>query len=134
MTEPDDMVCCVHHIPGRARFKIEALRRDAVLAETIEVKVTALPGVRAVEINRRAASVIVHYQTGQGEVGAIMDHICIHCPKAALSGRGAVGFPAVPRTGAPRRPISPEFAHAMTTAMSKAVLNTFINRLVAAAI
>ncbi|ETD02445.1 HMA2 domain-containing protein [Rhodobacter capsulatus] len=128
------MVCCVHHIPGRARFKIEALRRDADLAQRLHEKVGALEGVLAVEVNRGAASVIVHYHVGHGEVGAIMDHICAHCPKAALTRPTAQ--PVANRTSAPvlGAKLSPEFKQAMTVAMSKAMLNTFITRIVAAAI
>lgn len=133
------MVCCVHHIPGRARFKIEALRRDADLARKLHEKVGALEGVLAVEVNRGAASVIVHYHVERGELGAILDHICAHCPKAALTRPKA--WPAANRTTAPipgapilGAKLSPEFKQAMTVAMSKAVLNTFITRIVAAAI
>lgn len=124
------MVSCVHHIPGRARFKIEALRRDAELAAMIEQQIRSLNGVRSIEINRHAASIIVHYCPETGEIGCIMDHICAHCPKAALNRRACANLPAIATeegrdtTASDRRP---SITHAMGQAVSKAVLNTFIN-------
>ena len=126
------MVDCVHHVPGRARFKLDTLRHDPELAERIRSEVGALPGVSAVEVNRHAASVIVHYCTERGEITCIMDHICIHCPKAAANRDRAPKLPA-PSTVRPRIALSglaPHVTSAMGTAVSKAVVNTLINRAV----
>lgn len=124
------MVSCVHHIPGRARFKIEALRRDAELAKMIEGEVCTLRGVVAVEINRHAASIVVHYCVRTGEIDKIMDNICAHCPRAALNRRAnQANQPVATQTsndGGAR--MQPKVMHAMSEAVSKAVLNTFINR------
>lgn len=124
------MVSCVHHIPGRARFKIEALRRDAELAKMIEGQVGALRGVVSVEINRHAGSITVHYCIQTGEIDKIMDHICAHCPRAALNRRANPA--ARPAATQPRRDagagIHSDVTRAMGEAVSKAVLNTFINR------
>jgi hypothetical protein len=124
------MVACVHHIPGRARFKIDALRRDPALAETVRREVSALPGVASVEINRHAASIIVRYCAESGDLSRIMDHICSHCPRAPANRRArAAAAPAPAASGfAAARAIrvSPEMTRAMGEAVGKAVLNTFI--------
>jgi len=126
------MVSCVHHIPGRARFKIEALRRDAELARLIEEQVGTLRGVMTVEINRHAASIVVHYCTATGEIDKIMDHICGHCPMAALNRRACPAPPpaATQSSREARAGVPGNVIHAMGEAVSKAVLNTFINRTV----
>ncbi|PTQ71892.1 HMA2 domain-containing protein [Celeribacter persicus] len=125
------MVCCVHNIPGRARFKIEALRKDETLASLIKLKVGALDFVKSVEINRKAASVVVHYCTKRGEVGRIMDHICAHCPKAATPrAPEQVARPLPHRQNRPLLKTDTDFGRAMTNAAGKAVVNTLINRLV----
>ncbi|MEG6508992.1 heavy-metal-associated domain-containing protein [Methyloligella sp. 2.7D] len=55
------MVYCIHHVPGRARFKVPRLKQDRDFAKEIDEKLSALPGVTRVEINHSAWSVIVHY-------------------------------------------------------------------------
>ncbi len=146
------MVSCVHHIPGRVRFKIEALRRDDQLANLIEKKVGSLDGVKSIEINRYAASIIVHYCTEVGEIDCIMDHICEHCPKASLnrrverharssankdgSGTDSMAVAKIDRQAEPasrqagnaaKSQDNPSVTSIMGQAVSKAVLNTFIN-------
>ena len=116
------MVSCVHHIPGRARFKLEVLRRDPDLAVMLEQQVSALDGVSLVEVNRFAGSITVHYSIGVGSIEQIMDHICVHCPHAPANRRAAPA--AAPRAG------SSKMAQAMREAASKAVINTLINRAV----
>ena len=98
------MVSCVHHVPGRARFKLDALRRDPDLAERIHAEVSRLPGISGVEVNRHAASVIVHYCTERGDLSLVMDHICVHCPKSAAARRaGALAPIPEPAAGRPIR-------------------------------
>lgn len=118
------MVDCVHHIPGRARFRIEELRRDSALVALIEREVGSLDGVKAVEINQYAGSIVVHYCTERAALNAIMDHICAHCPKR----RHALAAPRVPARTAPDTKARPAALHAVRDAAGKAVVNTFITR------
>lgn len=121
------MVACVHHVPGRARFKIDALRRDPALVQTIEREVAALPGVASVEVNRLAASIIVHYCTERGDLSRIMDHICVHCPHAPAHRRAPAGQKiAVNGAVRPGPRLSPETRRALSEAAGKAVVNTLI--------
>ncbi|MBL3569750.1 hypothetical protein BV509_20660 [Rhodovulum sulfidophilum] len=125
------MVSCVHHIPGRARFKIEALRRDPELARMIEANVGSLEGVSSVEINRYAASIIVHYCPRTSEIERIMGHICDHCPKSADNRqRGPVPQErgATDRLTSVRPPA--KVGVALRDAAAKAVVNTLIKRAV----
>lgn len=121
------MVDCVHHIPGRARFRIEALRRDPELMALIERQVGSLEGVRAVEINRHAASIVVHYCTERGAIDAIMDHICAHCPKAPRGRRVPRETPLVPLPLRPAARQRPPVVTAMRDAAGKALLKALID-------
>ena len=122
------MVDCVHHIPGRARFKIEALRRDPELMDLIERQVGSLEGVKTVEINRHAASIVVHYCTERAAIDAIMDHICAHCPRSQLNRRASREIALPP---APIRPASraqTPVVSAMRDAAGKALLKALIEQ------
>ncbi len=52
---------CVHHIPGRARFRLPLVKCDKARAESARQALLALAGVRSVEVNRAAASLVVAY-------------------------------------------------------------------------
>ncbi|SFA42343.1 hypothetical protein SAMN04487972_102291 [Paracoccus halophilus] len=115
------MVSCVHHIPGRARFKIAQIRSNPVLIEAIEREIGALEGVNAVVINRHAASIVVHYCTERGAIDLIHEQICRHCPKAET----CEAPPAAAMRAARARP---EAINALSEAAGKAVVATFITR------
>ncbi|MFN8622335.1 MAG: hypothetical protein U0869_16505 [Chloroflexota bacterium] len=51
----------VHHIPGRVRFHVPRLARDAAYAKRLADATAGVPGVRQVRINRSAASIVVTY-------------------------------------------------------------------------
>lgn len=121
------MVNCVHHIPGRARFKIDELRRDPALVALIEREVGSLAGVTAVEVNRYAASIVVHYCTEQSAIEAIMDHICIHCPRSQAAQCANDAGPVAAERKSARKP-QPAALQAVRDAAGKAVVNTFITR------
>lgn len=51
----------VHHVPGRLRFKADALKRDAARLDAVCGGLAALAGVRSVSTNAVTGSVIVGY-------------------------------------------------------------------------
>lgn len=127
------MIRCVHHVPGRARFKLEVLRHDQALADRIKSEVGALPGVSVVEINRHAASVIVYYCTERGEIDGIMKFICAHCPNASREHCGMASTPPAIKlqshpAGSSRA--NSTVSRALGEAVGRAVMATFINRTV----
>ncbi|MEM1312951.1 MAG: HMA2 domain-containing protein [Pseudomonadota bacterium] len=122
------MVDCVHHIPGRARFKIEALRRDPELVALIERQVGSLDQVQAVEINRHAASIVVHYCTERGAMNEIFDHICAHCSKNQAVSRAPSVSASAPEPAVAARSPRRQVAAAMRDAAGKALLKAFIER------
>ena len=120
------MVSCVHHIPGRARFKIEALRANASLADSIHSDISNASGVKFVETNLHAGSVVVHYCTETARMSDVYELICGHCP-LAFTARGDNHF-ADNSTSRLSRPQTTVGSDALRDAVSRAVVNTLINR------
>jgi hypothetical protein len=78
---------CVHAIPGRARFHVAAIRDSQTVARVVERRLMALDGVTGVDIRRRSASVVVHYDSRRlalGDLGAALtgdvDHFHSRAP------------------------------------------------------
>lgn len=69
------MAYCVHHVPGRIRFKVPKLQSDPAYAKELEQKMLALAGVTDVEVNRSAWSMVVRYDVGVNPVNEVMEHI-----------------------------------------------------------
>lgn len=55
----------VHHIPGRARFRVPLLGQAPHYADKLRGTLASVPEIRDVRINRAAQSLIVRYQTNQ---------------------------------------------------------------------
>ncbi|MBK5932194.1 HMA2 domain-containing protein [Halochromatium salexigens] len=51
----------IHHIPGRIRVRSKAFRCYGERASNAQAKLMAMDGVRAVQINQRASSIVVQY-------------------------------------------------------------------------
>lgn len=51
----------IHHVPGRIRVRSNAFRCYGEKADTARRQLMAMDGVRHVEVNPRAASIIVQY-------------------------------------------------------------------------
>ena len=92
------MAYCVHHVPGRVRFKVPQLQRDPGFAGEIEHKVRALDGVTHVEVNRPAWSVIVHYDTATNPLDDIVMQIGAQRPANGVNGNRVDAPSIVPRS------------------------------------
>jgi len=51
----------VHHIPGRVRFRVSNLNRNAVMKQKLETELKRLEGILKVRINIRTSSLLVYY-------------------------------------------------------------------------
>lgn len=52
---------CVHHIPGRLRLRLAALRQDEARARRVRKDLASVAGVRGIRTNVRTATVVVNY-------------------------------------------------------------------------
>jgi copper chaperone CopZ len=51
----------IHHIPGRIRVRSKAFRCQGERAQVAQAQLMAMDGVRDVQINPRASSIVVQY-------------------------------------------------------------------------
>lgn len=51
----------IHHVPGRIRVRSKAFRCYGERANNAQAKLMAMEGVRAVQVNQRASSIVVQY-------------------------------------------------------------------------
>lgn len=55
---------CVHHVPGRMRLRISALKGNRSLANQLKQQIATLEGVERAEANSLTGSILVHYRGG----------------------------------------------------------------------
>ena len=51
----------VHHIPGRVRFRVSNLYRNAAMKQRLEAELKRVEGILKVRINIRTSSLLVYY-------------------------------------------------------------------------
>lgn len=56
------LLCLVHHIPGRVRFRIYRLKDNSDYAANLKQFLLAQPGINSVRVNRVAASIAIDYR------------------------------------------------------------------------
>jgi len=68
----------IHHIPGRLRVRLPALKANAAAGLDLERTLTQVGGVTAVDINPLTGSVLVHYdcstETATRLIRTLKDH------------------------------------------------------------
>jgi len=69
------MGSCVHHIPGRARFKLPQLRSDSSLLNHVKGHLMSLGGIRNIQANTKAGSFVVHYDVRKTSLKEIQDSL-----------------------------------------------------------
>ncbi|MEA3638883.1 MAG: heavy-metal-associated domain-containing protein [Lamprobacter sp.] len=68
----------IHHVPGRIRVRSKAFRCYGERASKAEAKLMAMKGVRSVQINQRASSIVVQYEPdllSRGELFAALEDL-----------------------------------------------------------
>ena len=90
------MAECVHVIPGRARFRIPALRHSETVAEALRRRLSAMAGIHQVEIRRCSASIIIRFDPHLLDAAGL---------QASLMGEAAIAAPTT-RPGAGSRPLA----------------------------
>ena len=126
------MAYCVHHVPGRVRFKVPQLQRDPESAGEIEKKVLALDGVIHVEVNQRAWSMIVHYDTGANPLDGIIEQITANRPVNGAGGDGvgnvSIAPPRAGRANGQQSNGHHEMSRFVGQAIGQAIFSTIVQR------
>jgi hypothetical protein len=84
------MVLHLHHVPGRLRVSLAALKKNREAIIPLRAELLAIPGVQSASINSITGSVIIHYDRNCFEPDAFW---------TILSQRGYVG--QTPRCASP---------------------------------
>ena len=83
----------VHAVPGRARIKIPGKRGDGLFFARLEAGLQACPDVQTVQVNERAASVLITHPA-QANLKTIADYARQH-KLFGLHGEDALPLPSV---------------------------------------
>jgi heavy-metal-associated domain-containing protein len=123
------MTYCVHHVPGRARFKLPQLQHDPAYAGEIEKRIMALDGVTGVEVNQRAWSMIVHYDVNANPLDAVARQIGAYRPANGENGAGAHAVPSrVDHPNGHNAIGGPEMSRVVGQAIGQAIFATLVQR------
>ncbi len=113
----------MHHIRGRVRVRIPALRENAKAAQEFQATMQQLPGVGSVEVDLLTGSVLVHYD-GESSTAEL---VC-----GMLQRRGAwLGSNTAANTP-PRRSIAGKIGRMAAKATANYFLDVAIERVVTA--
>jgi hypothetical protein len=113
----------IHHVPGRIRVRSKAFQCFGARADTARARLMAMDGIRQVEINQRASSLIVQYDPERVSRAALF---------ATLEDLGCMA--AVRRDNAHLRKVGETFGKALVGAMVQKAVERSARTLVAAVI
>ncbi|WP_108682822.1 HMA2 domain-containing protein [Methyloceanibacter sp. wino2] len=124
------MVYCVHHVPGRARFKVPRIKQDRAFAEELESKILSLEGVHRVEVNPSAHSVIVHYDIVVNPLGDAVSHMHGGKPPIDMTGGdpGVIPLSAKPGAGPIDKKAHEDISRGVGQIVGQAVFATLVQR------
>ncbi len=117
----------IHHIPGRIRIRIEALKRDRARAATLERWLKWRKGVDRVDINPLTGSVLIYYKTVSIDANTLIGQM----REAGWIGPAAPQHTRSPRTVA-RPAIQRTVAKAIVSYLAEAALERSVIALAAA--
>jgi len=66
------MIHHVHHVPGRLRIRIPALKRNAEKARVLTKALSHVSGIQSVEANLLTGSLLVHYDPCVSNAAAVL--------------------------------------------------------------
>jgi hypothetical protein len=61
----------VHHVPGRLRLKVAALRGNKTGAAELEQQLRAIDGVQEVRTSTTTGSIVIHYLPARASLGTV---------------------------------------------------------------
>jgi Heavy metal associated domain 2 len=63
---------CIHHIPGRIRVRVHAIKGCAQKARAIQSELQAKQGVRSVDFNLRTGSILIGYNPRECDISELL--------------------------------------------------------------
>ncbi|GEM_PF-656956 len=65
----------VHHVPGRLRLKVPALKRNKRHAARAHACLAAMEGIRELQVNHLTGSIVIHYERDARVAETVVDHL-----------------------------------------------------------
>lgn len=62
----------IHHVPGRLRVRVPAIKRSGETSERLKRALQAVPGISGVEPNLMTGSIVVHYDPQSTSAASIL--------------------------------------------------------------
>lgn len=124
------MARCVHHVPGRARFKVPQFKRNPTLVVDVEEKIKAIDGVIRIETNVHAHSITVHYDEQANPLDKVVDQIRAVSMATGTKMNGHKGVPLTFEAANGNSRIMPDFSGTRKVGQSigQAVFATVVQR------
>jgi hypothetical protein len=107
----------LHHVPGRMRIRTPLFRSESHERSQALRRLRAIPGVRSLRLNEKAASVTLYYDTAAISGRALLEALQRECPQATVP-------PATPKTRRPPRLTSRPIA----AEIGKMALGVLVNK------
>jgi len=107
----------LHHVPGRMRIRTRVLRSESQERSQALRRLRAIPGVRSLRLNEKAASVTLYYDTAAISGPELLQTLRRECPQATMPA-------ATPNTPRPPRMISRPIA----AEIGKMALGVLVNK------
>jgi len=74
----------LHHVPGRIRIRTQLFRSESQERSQALRRLRAIPGVRSLRLNEKAASVTLYYDTAAISGQALLQTLRWECPQATV--------------------------------------------------
>ncbi len=107
----------LHHVPGRMRIRTRVFRSESHERSQALRRLRAIPGVRSLRLNEKAASVTLYYDTAATSGQVLLDTLQQECPQATVP-------PVAPQPQRPPRVTSRPIA----AEIGKMALGVLINK------
>jgi hypothetical protein len=74
----------LHHVPGRMRIRTRVFRSESQERSQALRRLRAIPGVRSLRLNEKAASVTLYYDTAAISAPELLQTLRRECPQATV--------------------------------------------------
>jgi hypothetical protein len=112
---------CIHHIPGRLRLKLPALKGQPQHAAHLAALFDGHPQGVTVQVNPRTGSLLLQYDPQRVQPETLIASVCQVMPQTSLSAR-------VDLTADPTAKLSAQLTNKLGAALADKLLATVVER------
>jgi hypothetical protein len=112
---------CIHHVPGRLRLKLPALKGQPRQAARIAALFDAHPQGVTVQVNPRIGSLLLQYDPQRVQLDTLIASVCQALPQTSLSAKVALAAD-------PTAKLSTQLTNKLGAALADKLLATVLER------